>query len=103
MVTAHFPIKWRPSPPRLPYGESNEEPRTIAPFLRLSLQTAAGLTFVNTVNTADVRITRVSERYEAQRLNINTSGGGCLSKIRKGSFVKYRAEKIRVEEEEEEI
>ena len=45
--------------------------------LRLSLQTAVRLKFVNSVNIADIQITLVSENYEDKRLNINSRGGVC--------------------------
>lgn len=63
----------------------------VSPF-RLSLQTAVRLTFINTVNIADIRITRVSESYETERLNINTRSGEVFVGDPKRKFCEKRGE-----------
>ena len=68
---------------KLPHSESN---KVGAALFGLSLQTAVRLTFVNTVNTADIHITRVSESSEAERLNINTGFGGVFVEEPKRKF-----------------
>lgn len=85
---------------KLPYGESNKLGTSL---FRLSLQTAARLTFVNIVNTADIQITRVSGSSETERLNINTRFGGVFVEEPKrkfcegGNFEKKKKKKGREE------
>lgn len=66
---------------RVPLSKGNEV--SISPF-RLTLQTAQ----VNSQHWG-------SERYETERLNVNSECRGCLLKIRKGSFVKSAAKEVK--------
>lgn len=105
--TANFPFKWHPSPQNSPTANQNESNEVgTSGFFRLSLQTVR-LTFVNTVKTADIQITGVSESCETERLNINTRIGGVFveePEKRKfcekwGEILRRRRKKKRGEEE----
>lgn len=63
---------------KVPYGKSN----MVSTSFRLTLQTGQ----VNTVNSSDSQITRISESYETERLNINTKYGGEFVNVLKGKF-----------------
>ncbi len=66
-------------------------------LLRLFLQTAVRLTFVNTVNTVDIQITQVCESYVAERLNINTRFREVLVEEPKRKFCETWGEILRRE------